>query len=198
MREEGVSAGLAFDGDADRVLVADETGALLDGDDLLAILAADLDAAGGVPAGTVVSTVMANLGCTSSWPNADSRSSARRWGPQRRGAHARARRRPGREPAGHVVLPREDLGAHAPALIGDGLFAGVRVLQAARRSGLQLSELRALRTRRPQRLVNVRMAARRDLETWAALQAAIAQERGRLGAGGASSCATAEPNRSCA
>ena len=66
-------------------------------------------------------------------------------------------------------------------LIGDGLVAGVRVLQAARRLRRPLSELRTLRPRRPQRLVNVRMKERRALDDWPAFAEARAAQEARLG-----------------
>ena len=66
-------------------------------------------------------------------------------------------------------------------LIGDGLVAGVRVLQAAKRMKRPLSELRTLRARCPQLLVNVRMAERRPLDDWPAFQQARAEQESRLG-----------------
>lgn len=184
VRTSGADAGLAFDGDADRVLVADETGALLDGDDLLAILAADLHVHGGVPAQTVVSTVMANLGLMEFLDERGLELARTAVGDR----HVSERMRSlgavlGGEPAGHVVLSRSDLPG-GTALIGDGLVAGVRVLQAARRSGHSLSELRRMRVRRPQLNLNVQMDARRDLATWSELQAAIGEQERALGPGG--------------
>lgn len=184
VRAGGLDGGLAFDGDADRVLVADETGALLDGDDLLAILAADALAGEGVPGGCVVATIMANMGLQEFLAEREVELVRASVGDRNvaalmrdRGAHL------GGEPAGHVVLPRTDLpGRHV--LIGDGLFAGVRVLQAARRLGQPLSVLRALRPRRPQLLVNVRMQTRRALDAWPAFEAARAAQEARLGAQG--------------
>ena len=58
----GVTGGMAFDGDGDRVLLADEHGQILDGDPMLLLLARDMAQRGTLPGGTVVSTVMANLG----------------------------------------------------------------------------------------------------------------------------------------
>ena len=178
---EGMDGGLAFDGDADRVLVADEQGALLDGDDLLAILATDAHARGGVPGGCVVSTVMANLGLHEYLAGLGVGLERTPVGDRNVAERMRARGATiGGEPAGHVVLPRSDLpGGHV--LIGDGLVAGVQVLQAARRLRRPLSELRGLRPRCPQKLVNVRMAARRPLDAWPAFQEARAAQEARMG-----------------
>jgi len=177
-----VAGGLAFDGDADRVLVADEQGGLLDGDDLLAILATDAHAHGGVPGSAVVSTVMANLGLEESLAGLGVRLERTRVGDRHVAERMRALGATiGGEPAGHIVLPRADVGE---MLIGDGLVAGLRVLQAARRLGQPLSVLRTLRPRRPQTLINVRMAARKPLDDWPAFQAAWRAEEKKLAGAG--------------
>ncbi len=174
----GAEGGLAFDGDADRVLVADETGALLDGDDLLAILATEAQARGGVPGGAVVSTVMANLGLEEYLAGLGVTLARTKVGDRYVAERMRALGAMiGGEPAGHIVLPRADAD---DTLIGDGLVAGIRVLQAARRLGQPLSALRALRPRRPQVLINVRMAARKPLDAWPAFQAAWQAEAADL------------------
>ena len=184
VRAQPGAVGLAFDGDADRVLVADEQGELLDGDDLLAILAGDLASGSGVPGNAVVSTVMANLGLQEFLAEHDVALERTPVGDRNVAERMRVLGATvGGEPAGHVVLPRADIGA-AGALVGDGLIAGVRVLQAARRSGQPLSVLRARRARRPQRNVNVRMEARRDLGTWSELQEQIRLQQAQLGPGG--------------
>ncbi len=184
VREGPYDGGLAFDGDADRVLVADETGALLDGDDLLAILSADALAGEGVPGGCVISTVMANLGLQEFLQAAGVDLERTPVGDRNVAACMRAMGAAfGGEPAGHIVLGRDDLPA-GPALIGDGLVAGVRVLQAAARLGRSLSSLRTLRPRRPQLLVNVRMSERKPLDAWPSFQAAWDEQAGRLGEAG--------------
>lgn len=183
----GADAGLAFDGDADRILIATPRGELLDGDDILAILAQDAHAAGGVPAGSVVSTVMANLGLEERLAEFDTTLLRTPVGDRQVAERMRESGAIfGGEPSGHVVLARSDLPQDAPALIGDALVAGVKVLQAARRLGLGLGELRAARPRVPQLLVGVRVSERRPLDEWSSLQdviraqEAILADRGRL------------------
>ncbi len=177
-----VDGGLAFDGDADRVLVADEAGGLLDGDDLLAILATDAHARGGVPAHAVVSTVMANLGLEEYLAGLGVTLERTKVGDRHVAERMRALGAAiGGEPAGHVVLPRPDAGG---TLIGDGLVAGVCVLQAARRLGTPLSALRGLRARRPQTLINVRMQERKPLDAWPAFQDAWKLQEERLAGSG--------------
>jgi phosphoglucosamine mutase len=82
--------------------------------------------------------------------------------------------RVGAEPSGHVVLEREG------ALIGDGLVAGVRMLQVAAGTGLGLAALRRETPRYPQILKGVRMTERRPLDAWPALQAAMADAEASL------------------
>ncbi|MGE0192559.1 MAG: phosphoglucosamine mutase [Planctomycetota bacterium] len=163
--------GMALDGDADRVLLADETGELLDGDDLLSILAREHVAFdGAVPGGCVVGTVMSNLGLQDVLARDGVELVRAAVGDRHVADRMRERGAAlGGEPSGHVVLARSDLGA-PPPLIGDAVAAGVRVLQAARRLGRPLSAWRADRPRHPQRLVNVRMQERIPLDGWAALR----------------------------
>ncbi len=174
--------GMAFDGDGDRVLLADETGVLLDGDDLLAILAMDRVAAdGAVPGGCVVGTVMSNLGLADLLRR-DGIDLVRAAVGDRHVADAMRERGAalGGEPSGHVVLAREDLGTPGP-LVGDAVVAGIRVVQAARRLGRPLSALRTLRARHPQRLVNVRIAERIPLDAWNDLRTAREALEAELG-----------------
>jgi phosphoglucosamine mutase len=171
--------GFAFDGDADRVLVAAD-GLLLDGDDLLSILAADLSQRGLLPGKAVVATVMSNLGLEERLASLGLALERTDVGDRHVAQRMRALHAPlGGEASGHVVIARP-LPSGGEALLGDALVAGVRTLQAARRLGRSLAELRALRPRHPQRLVNVRAAVRRELADWPELRAAVAAEERRL------------------
>lgn len=184
VRAAGAGAGLAFDGDGDRVLVADETGQLLDGDDLLALLGEDLQARGALGVPCVVATVMSNLGLQERLAALGLALERAQVGDK----HVAERMRErgawlGGEASGHILLARPVPGG-APALLGDALVAGVRALEAARRLGRTLSAQRALRARHPQVLRNLRAARRRDLAGWERLQQAIAaEERAFAGAG---------------
>jgi len=178
-RQGGV--GLAFDGDADRILLADEDGEILDGHDALAILAQDWQGRGCLPGDVVVSTVMANLGLEERLGTLGAR--LERTGVGDRNVAVRMRETGaalGGEPSGHVVIERDG------ALIGDALVAGVRILQAARRLGASLAELRRETPRYPQLLVNVRVRERRPIEELGDLARTIREveddfgERGRL------------------
>jgi len=152
----GAQVGLAFDGDADRVLAVDEHGTLVDGDELIAICTLDRHARGVLVDDAVVVTVMTNLGF---------RQSMERHGIEvvetavgdRYVLEALAERKLsiGGEQSGHIIFP-------ALATTGDGLLSGVQVLDVLVRSGLTLSALAAAAmTRLPQVLHNVRVAERR-------------------------------------
>ncbi|HVX16596.1 MAG TPA: phosphoglucosamine mutase [Acidimicrobiales bacterium] len=148
--------GLAFDGDADRVIAVDAEGHLIDGDQLIALLAIDHKQRGQLADDTVVVTIMSNLGF--------------RLGMERRGirvvetqvgdrnvleALEHGRWSLGGEQSGHIIF--RDL-----ATTGDGLLTGLQVLDALARTGKSLGDLANLAmTRLPQVLVNVKVAQRR-------------------------------------
>jgi phosphoglucosamine mutase len=172
-------AGLAFDGDGDRVLLCDEAGRVLDGDDLLHLLASDLNARKALPDRVVVATVMSNMGLQVALgeegillervPVGDRNVATRM---REIGAAL------GGEQSGHVVQRWGD------ALIGDGVVAGVMALQAARRRRVALSSLRAETPRYPQALVNVRVKKKLPIEQVPSLREAVErEEQGLLGRG---------------
>ena len=80
VRKHKAHAGIALDGDADRVIFADEKGEVIDGDHLMAICALDLKARKQLRKNTVVATVMSNMGFEIAMKQAASGSSGRRWG----------------------------------------------------------------------------------------------------------------------
>jgi phosphoglucosamine mutase len=136
--------GLAFDGDADRVLAVDAGGALVDGDHLLALLAVDR----GVEA--VVVTVMANLGFRHAMAqhgiDVVETAVGDRWVLE---ALEKGGWTLGGEQSGHIIF--RDL-----ATTGDGLLTGVQVLDVMKRTGRPLADLASVMTRMPQVLRNVR------------------------------------------
>jgi phosphoglucosamine mutase len=174
----GAQVGLAFDGDADRLLAVDETGAVVDGDHLLALFADDLRSRGSLRGDQVVVTVMTNLGF--------------RLAMAERGidvletpvgdryvleALARTGGSLGGEQSGHIVFA--DL-----STTGDGLLSGLQLLDLIARSGRRFSELAAASmTQLPQVLHNVRVATRRsDIAELLAEEISIEQEQlGGLG-----------------
>lgn len=164
----GATAGLAFDGDADRVLLADAGGGVLNGDDALSILSGDAKDRGCLPGNIVVSTVMANLGLQERLASFGVRLDRVPVGDRNVAERMRETNAVmGAEPSGHVVLEREG------ALIGDALVAGVRVLQAAARLARPLDVLREETPRYPQVLKNVRVGECRPLEEYPPIADAI-------------------------
>ncbi len=172
-------AGFAFDGDADRVVLATPDGVRLDGDDMLAILAEDAYARGVLSNDVVVSSVMSNLGLEERLRSFGVSLERAPVGDRNVAEHMRAVGASfGGEPSGHILMMRTDV--PAPFLVGDALAAGVAVLQAARRLGRSLGELRAARPRYPQLLVGVTKSERRPIAEWPELSAEIARQEEAL------------------
>ncbi len=155
--DRGADLGLAFDGDADRLIAVDETGTVVDGDRVLAILATDWAAQGRLTGGAVVVTVMSNLGFHRAMAAAGievvSTAVGDRYVLQALDERGLAL---GGEQSGHVIC-------RALATTGDGVLTGVQLADAVRRSAQPLSKLAAgAMTTVPQLLRNVRLPARDD------------------------------------
>lgn len=153
--ERGADVGLAFDGDADRVLAVDETGALVDGDHIIAMCAIDRHERGQLVDDTVVVTVMTNLGFHLAMRARDITVLQTAVGDRyvlealEAGGYSL-----GGEQSGHVIF-------WGLATTGDGMLTGVHLLDLMARSGRSLSALAAdSMTRLPQVLHNVRLATR--------------------------------------
>ena len=174
--EHGADLGLAHDGDADRCLAVDATGAVVDGDQLLALLAVGLSERGALPTGTVVATVMSNLGFVRAMQEHGIDVVQTAVGDRyvleamRAGGHVL-----GGEQSGHTVLLEH-------ATTGDGLLTGLTVLSRMAQTGLPLAELAAVMTRLPQVLVNV--PAERSRATDADVLDAVGGEEEQLGSSG--------------
>lgn len=149
VREFRADVGFAHDGDADRVLLCDEQGRLIDGDDIMAIAALDLLARGALENKTLVATVMSNAGLEASVKAAGGRVVYTPVGDRhvidemlREGFNL------GGEQSGHLIF-REF------STTGDGLVAALQVLRIMRTTGKPLSELVNCWTRFPQIVTNV-------------------------------------------
>ncbi len=149
---EGADAGLAFDGDADRLIAVDHTGSVVDGDHLIAICARDLRARGALRDDTVVVTVMTNLGFRLAMAETGITVVDTPVGDRYvLSALDRGRWSLGGEQSGHVIF--RDL-----ATTGDGTLTGLLLMEVMARSGRSLADLAAAAmTRLPQVLVNVRV-----------------------------------------
>ena len=156
--ELGADAGLAFDGDADRVIAVDENGAIVDGDQIMLIAALDLKERGKLRGDAIVATVMSNLGLRRALekegvelvevPIGDRHVSDEL---ERRGLSL------GGEQSGHVIFT--DV-----ATTGDGTLTGVVLLDVVHATGHRLSRLAGVMERFPQVLRNVQVGDRSRLD----------------------------------
>jgi phosphoglucosamine mutase len=174
----GADAGIAFDGDADRMIALDERGEIVDGDHLLAIAAIDLAARGELVNGAIATTVMANLGLHHALAAHDIGVVETPVGDR----HVLAAMEEhglvlGGEQSGHVIFATH-------AVTGDGPLAALLLLDAVARRGRPLSELAAVVTKHPQVLRSVPVARRDDLERAAGFWAEVRAVEAELGAGG--------------
>jgi phosphoglucosamine mutase len=148
----GADLGLAHDGDADRCLAVDATGADVDGDAILAVLAVALRERGALAGDAVAATVMSNLGFRKAMHDngieVAETAVGDRYVLERMRADGLAL---GGEQSGHVILLEH-------ATTGDGILTGLHLLSRVASSGRSLAELAAVMTRLPQVLVNVRVA----------------------------------------
>ena len=158
VRDHGAHVGVAFDGDADRLVLCDEKGVVVDGDAVMALCATRMLAEGRLAKGTLVATVMSNLGLERAVKGAGGRVVRTQVGDRyvveemRRNGYNL-----GGEQSGHLVFLDH-------ATTGDGIVAALRVLAVMVREGRPLSELATCMTRTPQVLVNVKVDRKRPLE----------------------------------
>jgi phosphoglucosamine mutase len=175
--EHGAHLGIALDGDADRVLIADETGTLLDGDQLMGMVASSWHRAGRLKGGGVVATVMSNLGLEL-YLRANGLDLVRtQVGDRYVVEHMREfRYNVGGEQSGHIILADY-------TTTGDGLIAALEVLSVIVQSGEPASMVGRVFTPLPQLLHNVRFGASRPLDN-ETVQRAVASGKDRLGKSG--------------
>ncbi len=169
VKETGADIGIALDGDADRVIVVDEKGNILDGDQIMAICAKDLMSRGELQRGTLVATVMSNMALEVFMNEAGGRLVRTPVGDRyvveaMRGEGAVL----GGEQSGHLVFMRH-------GTTGDGTLAALQLLRIMLQTGKPLSELSGLLTPYPQRLVNVHVERKIPFSDVAAVQAAVAE-----------------------
>lgn len=148
--EEKADLGLALDGDADRLIIVDEKGAKIDGDQIMALLAVSMKERGALAKNTLVATVMSNLGLERFLKSKDITLERTAVGDRYVVERMRAAGfNLGGEQSGHVVL--SDFGT-----TGDGLLAAMQVLSVIQKSGKKTSEVCNLFKPLPQILKNVR------------------------------------------
>lgn len=169
--------GVALDGDGDRLIMVDHTGAVIDGDELLYIIAMERKASGNLNGG-VVGTVMSNLGFEHAMQSAEI--------PFKRAAVGdryviellqQENWFLGGESSGHIIcLDR--------TTTGDGLIAALQVIAAIQHSDKSLAELRLGMSKYPQTLVNVKIAQRVDIAANEPIQNAVKDAESQLGDSG--------------
>ena len=175
----GADIGLALDGDADRLIVVDEKGRIIDGDQMMALIASDLRRRGELRGGSVVATVMSNLGLERRLAEQDIGVLRTAVGDRYVLEEMRAKDcNVGGEQSGHIILTDH-------STTGDGLVAGLQVLAALVQADKRASELLNQFEPVPQLLKNVRFSGGAPLEDEAVKKRISAAEaeldgRGRL------------------
>jgi phosphoglucosamine mutase len=181
VREFRADLGIAHDGDADRVLLCDETGALIDGDDIMVIAAREMLEQGTLAEKTLVTTVMSNAGLHAAIKQAGGRTISTPVGDKNvieemlRGGFNF-----GGEQSGHLIF--RDYSS-----TGDGLVAALQILRIVKSTGLPLSKLRKTWNRFPQLVTNVKVREKipfgelkEVLQLVARAEAAVSGEGGRV------------------
>jgi phosphoglucosamine mutase len=176
--KHSADAGIAHDGDADRCLAVDAQGQMVDGDQILAVLALGLKARHRLAGGTVVTTVMSNLGFRLAMADAGITVVETAVGDRyvleamRAGGFVL-----GGEQSGHIIMLDH-------ATTGDGLLTALHLLAAAAPEGVTLAGLASVMTRYPQVLVNVRGVNKARAAKSPELAAAVAAAEAELGSTG--------------
>jgi phosphoglucosamine mutase len=178
VRDEELALGIAFDGDGDRCLLVDDTGALVDGDAIMYILARHLQKTGGLAHDTVVATVMSNIGLEIALRTHGIALRRTAVGDKyvmedmQRGGYT-----VGGEQSGHVILSQH-------LFTGDGIVTALSILRVMAETGRTLRDLASELQTYPQVLVNLRVGRKVPVADVPSLAAAVADVEQRLGDGG--------------
>ena len=176
--KNGADVGIAHDGDADRCLAIDATGAEIDGDVIMAILAKGFKSQGKLKANTIVGTVMSNLGFMHAMAEAGIEVVTTAVGDRYvLEAMLQSDFNLGGEQSGHVIM-------RDYANTGDGLLTALQLLAEVKRSGQTLQELSRVMVRFPQVLTNVKNVAKERLASSTAIADAVKAAETELGSNG--------------
>jgi phosphoglucosamine mutase len=177
VRETRADIGIALDGDADRVIICDEKGNVIDGDQLMALIATSWAARGQLKGGGLVATIMSNLGLERFLQGKGLNLARTKVGDRYVVEHMRANGfNIGGEQSGHIVMSDY-------TTTGDGLLAALQVLAEVVRQGKPVSEVCRMFEPLPQVLKNVKFKGGKPLED-NAVKLAIADAEKRLGNSG--------------
>ena len=178
VKEVGADLGIAHDGDADRCLAVDSEGNEIDGDFIMAILAADWQSRGLLKNETVVGTVMSNLGFMKAMDelciNVETTAVGDRYVLEKMLANDHSL---GGEQSGHIIMRHY-------ANTGDGILTALHLMQAVKSSGKSLKELSNVMKRFPQVLINVKDVKKEKLSESAKITEQIASKESELGGAG--------------
>ena len=173
--EHGADVGIAHDGDADRTLAVDATGAIVDGDQIMAILAVAAKARGDLSRNTLVATVMSNLGLKIAMKQAGIEMIETKVGDRyvleviREGGYTL-----GGEQSGHLIFARH-------ATTGDGILTGLQLLAQMSSTGKSLQELASAMKVYPQVLINVPEVDKSKVNSDPELQKVVQEAKSELG-----------------
>ena len=176
--EHNADLGLAHDGDADRCLAVDAEGNVIDGDQIMAVLALGMKEKSSLRENTLVATVMSNLGLKLAMQHEGISMRETKVGDRyvleelNRGDFSL-----GGEQSGHIVVP-------ARATTGDGTLSGLLIMERMAETGKSLKELAAVMTVLPQVLINVPVSDKSLILNDAAVKEAIAEAEAELGSDG--------------
>ncbi len=167
--------GLAFDGDGDRIVMVDEDGELVDGDQIMAICADDMISRGSLKQATLVATVMSNLGLELCLRDRGIRMLRTKVGDRYVvEAMLKGGYNLGGEQSGHLIFLDYNS-------TGDGVLSALQVLGIMVLTGKPLKELKSIMTRLPQVLINLRVGKRTPISEVPGLVKAMSQQEERLG-----------------
>ena len=174
VRDSGARMGIAFDGDGDRAIFADATGAVVDGDAVLLICGRQMKATGRLAGNTVVATVMSNIGLEIAF-RASGIDLVRCPVGDKYVMEEMIRRELslGGEQSGHVIFSDH-------LFTGDGIATAMNVLRVMAETGRELADLAAELVTYPQVLINVKVREKRDLQSVPAIKAAMDRVEDRL------------------
>jgi phosphoglucosamine mutase len=176
--EHGAHLGIAHDGDADRVLLCDEKGQLIDGDDIMAIAALDMLAENSLAGKTLVATVMSNAGLEAAIKNAGGKMLRTAVGDKNViDERLRNHFNFGGEQSGHLIF-------RDYASTGDGLVAALQILRIMKAKGRPLSQLAKCWTRFPQLVTNVKVREKKPLAELDGVNQLVADAEKELSAQG--------------
>jgi phosphoglucosamine mutase len=173
--EHGADVGIAHDGDADRTLAVDATGAIVDGDQIMAILAVAAKARGDLSRNTLVATVMSNLGLKIAMKQAGIEMIETKVGDRyvleviREGGYTL-----GGEQSGHLIFARH-------ATTGDGILTGLQLLAQMSSTGKSLQALASAMKVYPQVLINVPEVDKSKVDSDPELQKVVQEAKSELG-----------------